>query len=348
MRLSDKNRYLDAVRHIESEEVSFQEEEIEITVAEKILGRSLPMVRSYELPAKDCVELNLRCGNDMVFLGNVWELGRKIVTDSKGRKQYVDGTIKTAKEISKIRYPDLGFIRRRIEEMLEAIEGTGLGLMYTANQTPFIVTTAVGYQDYYTYMITNPEFIHEFQKRINDFCLQELELALSYPVDLIQVGAVICSKEGPMFSRQMIEEFEYPSLRERIKMIKNKGLPVSIHADGNCTALIKDFIEMGIDILNPIEPCGGKQDIYKIKEMYGDKIALHGNIDLSGVLALGTPEEIKEDVVEHIRRLAVGGGYICASSHNITEIIPLENFYAMRDAVLNYALKPNPTEGKNV
>ncbi|MDO9464486.1 MAG: uroporphyrinogen decarboxylase family protein [bacterium] len=340
MRKPDKNRYLVALKHIESEEICFQESEIESSVVSKILGRPVPMnLRSYELPVKDYIELNLKCGNDMIFLANVWELGRKNVFDSQGRKQYVDGTIKTRADLKQIKFPCLDIIKKSIEELLEGIEGTGLGLIYTPNQTAFIVTTAIGYQDYYMYMITDPEFIHDFQKMVNDFCISELELALSYPIDVIQVGSVICSKEGPMFSREMIEEFEYPGLRQRVELAKNKELPVSIHFDGNGMSLISDFIEMGIDVLNPIEPCDGKQDIYKIKEMYGNKIALHGNIDLSGVLAFGTPEDVEKDVIEHIERLAVGGGYICASSHNITEAVPLENFYAMRDTVLRYRFK---------
>jgi uroporphyrinogen-III decarboxylase len=340
--MPQKNRYLNAIKRFESEEISFQEDEIEISVASKILGRHLPMVRPYELPAKDYVELNQKCGNDMVYLNNVWELGRRNIVDSEGRKHYVDGTMKTPADMKQIDYPDLGRIRKSIEDILEAIEGTGLGCKYTASQTPFIVTTAVGYQDYYMCLINNPEFIHEFQKRVNEFCLAELELALSYPIDIIQVSAVFCDKNGSIMSRAMIEEFEYPSLKERVKIVKDKGLPVSLHADGNFTSFISDFIEMGIDVLNPIEPCDGKQDIYKIKERYGNKITLHGNIDLSGVLVYGTPSDVEKDVIKHMERLAIGGGYVCASSHNITEAVPLENFYAMRDTVLNYRFKTNP------
>ncbi|MCX6994185.1 MAG: hypothetical protein NT011_13730 [Kiritimatiellaeota bacterium] len=336
MRKPNKNRYLNAIRHMETKEICFQEDEVETSVASKILGRPLPMVRPYELPVKDYVELNLRYGNDMVFLNNVWELGRKNIIDSQGRKQYVDGTMKTPEDLKQIKFPDLGAIKKSIEELLAGIEGTGLGLKYTANQTPFIVTTAIGYQDYYMDLIVNPAFIHEFQKRVNDFCLRELELALSYPIDVAQVSAIFFSKNGPLFCREMIEEFEYPSLRQRVKLIKDKGLPVSVHADGYFMDFIPDFIKMGIDVINPVEPCDGNQDIYKIKAMYGNKIALHGNIDLAGVLAYGTPQEVEKDVIEHIEKLSVGGGYICASSHNITEAVPIDNFYAMRDAVLNY------------
>jgi hypothetical protein len=345
MRAPDRNRYLRAVRHVESAEVPFQEDEIEITVAARILGRPLPMVRPYELPARDFVELNLRAGNDLLHMTCVWELGRKNHFDADGRKHYVDGTIKARADLKRVTFPDVGEVRRRIEGALAAAAGTGLGLKWTPSQTAFIVTTAVGYEDYYTYLATDPAFIHEFQALVHDYCMRELEVALTYPVDVVQVGAVICSRNGPMFSRAMIEEFEYPGLRERVAAVKAKGLPVSIHLDGNASSLFPDLLEMGIDVVNPVEPCEGEQDIYALKRLYGGHLALHGNIDLAGVLARGTPAEVARDVEEHCRRLAGGGGYVCASSHNITEAVPLENFYAMRDAVHAFRFTPGQTRG---
>jgi hypothetical protein len=339
MRAPDKNRYLRAVRHIESEEIPFQEDEIEHSVICRILGRQLPKVRPYELSAKDYVELNIACGNDFVLMANLWELGRKNFIDSEGRKHYVDGTMKTREDLKKIVYPDLGLYRKRIEELLAAVEGTGLGIKYTPGQAPFLVTTAVGYQDYYMDLILDPDFIHEFQRRLAEFCHRELEMALSYPIDVFQVGAVICSCAGPMFSREMIEEFEYPDLRRRIQAIKSKGRVVSAHLDGNVASLMPDLIAMGVDVINPIEPCEGRQDIYRLKELYGTRIALHGNIDLAGVLAFGTPADVERDVIAHIERLAVGGGYVCASSHNISEAVPLTNFYALRDTVQRYLFR---------
>ena len=59
-------------------------------------------------------------------------------------------------------------------------------------------------------------------------------------------------------------------------------------------------------------------------------------IDVDGVLLNGTTEDVKRDVEEHIEKLAVGGGYVVSSSHDLHQLIPLENFYAMRDAVHNY------------
>ncbi|NQU12217.1 hypothetical protein HQ590_15590 [bacterium] len=340
MRAPDKQRYLDAARHVERADICFCEQDFEITVAARLLGRPLPMVRPYELPVPDYVELSLRTGNDMAFLANLWELGRKNYIDPQGRKHYVDGTIKTRADLRQIKFPDLGAVEHRLEEILAGLAGTGLGLIYTPSQAPFLVTTAVGYQDYYVDLIDDPKFIHEFQKILEDYCLRELDLALRYPVDVIQVGAVLCSSAGPIFAREFAEQFEFPSLRRRVAMAKARGRIVALHVDGDVTSYLPDFIGMGIDVINPIEPCGGRQDIYELETRHGDRLALHGNIDLAGVLTYGTPEAVRRDVAEHIDRLAVGGGYICASSHNIIESVPLENFVAMRDAVHTHRFVP--------
>jgi len=336
MRAPDKHRYLNAVRHIETAEIPFQEDEIETTVAARILGKPLPPVRPYEIPVADYVELNIRAGNDLVYLGHVWELGRKNVIDAAGRKHYVDGVMKTRESLQDVWYPDLGEYERDLAARLAAIEGTGLGMKYSATQAPFLTMTAIGYQDYYLALYDDPQFIHDFQAIVEQFCLRELEMALTYPIDVMQVSFICFSKDGLTISREMVEEFELPSLRRRVKMIKEAGKVCALHADGDFTCMMPEILAMGIDEINPIEPLDGVVDIYRLKAQYGDRITLHGNIDLAGVLTYGTPEEVERDVIEHIERLSPGGGYVVMSSHNITEAVPLENFFAMRDAVQQY------------
>ncbi len=332
MRRPDKQRYLrSAIGHVESADIPFFEQEIETTVAGKILGKRLPPVRPFEIPAEDYVRLNVLVGNDMLFWTRVWELGRRNHIDADGRKHYVDGTIKTRQDLRRIAFPDLGELERSIEALLAAMDGTGLGLLFSPSQAPFIVATAIGYQDYYEALIADPDFVREFQDRVGDFCLRELELALRYPIDAVQVGAVLCSKTGPLISRAMMEEFEFPSLRQRIRLAKAKALPVSIHQDGNVGSLYPEFIRMGIDIIHPVEPCDGAQDIVRLKERYGEHIALHGNVDMN-LLTFGTPASIRAEVARLCHRLGRRGGYVCASSHNITEAMPLDNIFALRDA----------------
>jgi hypothetical protein len=149
MRQPDKYRYLQAIKHIETGEISFQEDEFEPVIAEKIIGHSLPPVRSYELSAADLVELNIKAGNDLIFLANLWECGRKNIIADTGQKLYVDGMIKTDADLKCIISPNLSDARRRIEEVCEAVDGTGLGIKYRSNNSLFLAETGIGYQDYY-------------------------------------------------------------------------------------------------------------------------------------------------------------------------------------------------------
>lgn len=139
---------------------------------------------------------------------------------------------------------------------------------------------------------------------------------------------------GPVMSEALMEEFEFPYLKRNVEMIRSAGIPVSFHCDGDNRKFLPKFIEMGIQCIQAIDPCGGRQDIYEMKALYGDRLALHGNIDCE-LLMSGTPEEVAADTAEHIRRLSAGGGYICSSSHDLSERMPIENILAMVHTIHN-------------
>ncbi len=337
MRTPNKQRFLDAVNHIESDELPFFELEVDAEIVSQLLEKEVDVSKhSFELPIADIIEYNRRLGNDMIYSGHVWRLGRKEMTDDSGKIHYVDGTMKTHASLEDIYFPDLDNIRRRLEELLADIDGSGFGVLCGAQTAGFTVPTAIGYEDFCMKTILDPEFIDEFQKHVHDYAMRELEVYLSYPIEGIKIASGLVTNTGPMISPEMMERFEYRFMREQIELIKKHDKLVLLHVDGFVESLIPMFIEMGADILNPIEPAGGRQDIYRIKETYGDKIALCGNIDIDGVLLNGTPEEVTQDVNEHIARLSSNGGYIPASSHNLHHMLPIENILAMRDAVHDY------------
>ena len=340
MRNPDKNRFLKAVAHQETGEIPFFELQVDIEIADKILERPLPPhLLSFELPIPDYVELNSRMGNDMIFFSHIWRLGRKETKDAFGRIHYVDGIMKTPESMRDIWYPDIDTLKSRLEKLLELARPKGFGIICQVQTAPFVVATAMGYQDYWLNTLTNPSFVHEFTKRIHEWTFKELELYLKYPIDGIKIGSAFVTNKGPMCSPEMLEEFELSYARQQVTIAKQASKIIFLHIDGNIANMIPNFIEMGIDVINPIETCDGKQDIYDIKCKYGDRIALCGNIDINGVLLNGTAEQVKSDVVKHIEGLADGGGYIVASSHDIHDLIPIENFYAMREAVHEYKFK---------
>ena len=328
----DKERYLTAIRHIESHEVPFWESEVDFEIVEKILGRKLPQTHSYFLPPKDYVEFTKVTGQDLIKLHVAWKPGRREVLE-RGIPIYAGGSIKDYEDIKKITHPGTDPIRRRIEEILYHLRDTKIGIAYSLYSTPNIVTDAMGYEEYYVALLERPEFIREFQKLVDEYVAQQLDTALEYPIVVVNTGFSLCMNTGPVVSQSIMEEFYFPYLRETVRKVHEKGVFLDYHCDGDYSSLYPKLIEMGVDSVNAIEPCGGRQNIYRLKALYGDRLAFKGNVDVGEVLTRGSQDDVRRDVVEHIEKLSIGGGYVCSSSHDISSKVPVENFVAMIEAI---------------
>ena len=340
MRKPSKQRFLNAVNHIVQPDIPLFEMEADVEIVSNMMGKPYDMsLHSFEIPVPDVIEWNRRMGNDMIYFGHVWHLGRKEMTDDAGRVHYVDGVMKTRDSLKDIYYPDMDLLRRRLDELFNAIDGTGFGVCHGAQTAGFTVPPALGYQDFCMQTIMEPDFILDFQKQIHEYCMREMEVILEYPVDVIKIASGLITTTGSMISPEMMEQFEFPYMRDLAGLVKEKGRMVLFHIDGDVKPLIPKLLEMGVDILNPIDPSSGPEKIYEIKAEYGDQIALCGNIDIDSVLLNGTPDDVKADVEEHIIKLSGGGGYIAASSHNLHELLPVENVIAMRDATHDYVVE---------
>jgi len=129
----------------------------------KVLGRKVPTRYSFEQSPLDIRELLEKIGCDMLFIHYLWKLGRKEkIFSEEELPQYIDGTMRQELDLKNITYPDLDDIRRRIENFLEEIRDTNIGTIFLINTTPFIVTTAIGHEDYYLALIDRPGFVKEF------------------------------------------------------------------------------------------------------------------------------------------------------------------------------------------
>ena len=337
LRGPDKHRILDAIAHTERPDLPFFEIDPDMEIVNQVLGKKLPYhLHSFELDALDNIELNTRMGNDMLYLSHVWRLGRVDVQDAQGRLHYKDGSIKKRSDLDQIGFPDLGKLEKRLDLTCKALEGTGMGLMCGAQTAAFTAMTAMGYNEFLINTLADPDLVMDLIKTLHEYCMREMEVYFQYPLDLMKVASGIITTTGPMVSWDMVEELETSFICEQIGIIRNRGKKVYFHIDGKVDQSIPDYIQMGVDVLNPIDPSGGIQDIYEIKEMYGGEITLAGNINIDTVLKDGTAHEVKADVTEHMEKLGKGGGYIVCSSHNLHELIPVENFYAMRDAVMEF------------
>jgi hypothetical protein len=172
-----------------------------------------------------------------------------------------------------------------------------------------------------------------------DYYVDIVTMACDLGVSFIYLADDIGQKGSLIMSPKVTRELTVKHYRRLVDIAHARGVPVAFHSCGNAVAMIPDLIDLGIAMYNPVEPTSGA-DIYDLKKRYGKQICFSGNIDMAGVLGFGSPEEVVQDVKDHIDALAPGGGYIVTSSHSVMNHIPYENFLAMIEATHRYGRYP--------
>lgn len=154
-------------------------------------------------------------------------------------------------------------------------------------------------------------------------------------VDIIKIGDDLGTQESLLISPRMYRSMLKPIHADYIAFIKeHTHAKVFFHTDGDVFDLIEDFIEIGVDILNPIQTSAGKMaNLVELKKRYGTRICFCGAIDTHRILPYGTPAEVRQEVRRVIELLGPGGGYLLGSVHTFMDEVPPENILAMVDAV---------------
>jgi uroporphyrinogen decarboxylase len=150
-------------------------------------------------------------------------------------------------------------------------------------------------------------------------------------VDMVYFYDDIATQNNLMISRNMLKKYIFPHHARLIDLAKKFGKQVMYHSDGAIASVIPDLIDMGIDVLNPIQKDAKGMAPDFLKETFGDNLSFHGGIDIIRTLPLGTPEDVRAEVSGCVRTLGDNGGYILASSHHIQPNTPLENVLEMYD-----------------
>ncbi len=154
-------------------------------------------------------------------------------------------------------------------------------------------------------------------------------------IDMIKIGDDLGMQNSLLVSPKMYREIIKPIHADYISFIKSHTkAKVFFHTDGDVFPLIPDFIEMGVDILNPVQTSAGKMsNLDELKKQFGKNIIFCGAIDTHRVLPFGTPADVRAEVKRIIDVLGKDGGYMLASVHTIMSDVPPENILAMVDAV---------------
>jgi uroporphyrinogen decarboxylase len=152
-------------------------------------------------------------------------------------------------------------------------------------------------------------------------------------VDMIWVGDDVGAQGAMMISPQCWRKFLKPRMAAFISEIKalNPQLKVAYHSDGMITPIIPELIEIGVDVLNPIQPAC--MDPAEIKRQYGDKLCFWGSIDEQRTLPFGTPGDVQREILQRLNTIGRNGGLILAPTHHVQLDTPLENFWAMHRTI---------------
>lgn len=161
-------------------------------------------------------------------------------------------------------------------------------------------------------------------------------------VDIIKIGDDLGTQESLLMSPAMYRSILKPIHAEFIRFIKNRtDAQIFFHTDGDVFPLIDDLVEIGVDILNPIQTSAGKMsDLVELKRRWGEQLTFCGAIDTQRVLPLGTPDEVADEVKRVVEILAPGGGFMVCSVHTVMDDVPPENVIAMAEAVKEHGRYP--------
>jgi len=194
-------------------------------------------------------------------------------------------------------------------------------------------------------MAAKPDFARALLEKIATYCKQLMGRFLEElgdNVDMIKIGDDLGTQESLMISPRMYREMLKPVHADFISFIKSRTkAKVFFHSDGDVTPLIDDLIEIGVDILNPIQTSAGSMsDLPSLKKRFGNNMVFCGGIDSHHVLPHGSVEDVRQEVRRVMQILGPGGGCMMGAVHTVMNDVPPENVLAMVDAVEEFGRYP--------
>ena len=185
-------------------------------------------------------------------------------------------------------------------------------------------------------LLVDREFVESVYDRIYAFETQRAILSALAGVDIVKVVGDIAMEDRLLFSPDIFRSLDVPRLREMIRQTREArpGILMFYHSDGDISAAMDDLIDVGFDIINPIQPeC---MDPYEVKRRWGGRITLWGTVSVRTTLPRGTPDSVRELVRERIRGCGGDGGFVLAPANVISYDTPVENVIAMFEAARQF------------
>lgn len=345
--MTKRERVLAAIHHQKTDKVPKGELYIQPQIANKLLGTDYPLDHQNFERDKAIREL---LHMDVINVGDwpEWEIGK--TEDGKKIVKSIYGQTFLVGEASKaLLEPPLDIEDAQEYEEPDIAKVKGELVKRFAEETDLFVFAQVGgpismlnemfpMEDYMVNCITYPDETHMIAEKVIAFEIKKAKRFLDQGADGILIADDMAFNTGVFLPPYVMEANVYPFYKQMVKEIKAyKDVPVFIHSDGNLNSVMDELVACGFDGIQSLQPSAG-MDIREIKEKYGDKLCLWGNIDLDYIMCFGSTQEVREDVRRTMDIASPGGGFILSTCNTMVDIIPPENILAMIDEAEKYQL----------
>jgi len=262
-------------------------------------------------------------------------------------KSPLGGTI-TIQDIVNFSWPDPGdpgYTRGLRERLLDYRENTDYAIVLRL-PSAFVHTTQYlrGFEDWFIDLAAD-------QKLAGALFDAAVEHSSALAAEILKVGGDLADvvaasddmglQNGPIVSPELYRRLFKPRHKKYFDTVKqHTSAFLHFHCCGSIYKLLPDLIELGVDVINPVQVAARDMDSSLLGPEFGDRLSFWGGIDTQKVLPRGTPEEVKAEVRRRIRDFAPGGGYILGAVHDIQPDVPVENILAMFEAGKEYGRYP--------
>lgn len=184
-------------------------------------------------------------------------------------------------------------------------------------------------------MVFDPDLANRILDIPYHYHLTAAKKLVELGVDMIWTGDDMGAQNAMLISPDMWRTYFKPRMATFIAELKaiNPAVKIAYHSDGNIRPIIPELIEIGVDVLNPIQPAS--MDPTEIGKKYGDKLCFWGTIDEQHTLPFGSPADVRNEVLARLQTIGKDGGLILSPTHHVQLDTPLENFWAMIDTIHN-------------
>lgn len=337
--MTSRERVLTALQRQEPDRVPYCELGIDRALAQRLMGWGEPQSQAFNLEANVYSPAEAKAIASCLGKDNICYVLRAPIYAYKlpgqdGRLFYGEGMIRSEADLPMLQLPDPYDDALYTDARAFVQEKEGYAAWFVTRIGIFPTMLSMGMESFSIALYEDRPFLETVLDRYCDWTRVVAERVCQLGFDVFVSTDDMAFKTAPLFSPAIFRDLVMPRYRHVAEKIT---LPWIIHSDGNIAPFLDDLLSLGIVGLHPIEK--GAMDIVAIKQQYGHRVCLLGNVDLN-ILGLGTPEDVDQEVRYLIHEVAPGGGYIVTSGNSLAGYLRPENVLALAAAVHRYGRYP--------